>query len=357
MWSKERANAWYQSKPWLRGCNYMSADCANRIDQWQAYGFNERLETTDRELALAAETGFNTIRIIPEFIVWYKEHDSFMERFERYIETAHKHGISCMVVFGNDCMPPKEEALKRLNLGEQKFDIGYHGGRKVSQHGTFEGAGYHLLDEPEYALLHYEWVKEIVTKYKDDERIIMWDVFNEPGNSKRQNKSLPHMLKFIEIIRKIDPIQPITMGIWSSRDISNLTEIERIALENSDVISFHCYASYADTVGLIHQLKKLGRPLVCTEWLARCYDNNVEEIFPLFFLEKVAAYNWGFVAGKYQTFEPWNCTWTEYENNPDMKFDFTKWLHDLYRPSHFPYNPKEIELMKRFSALADEDNL
>ncbi len=353
MWSKEKANSWYLSKPWLRGCNYMSADCANRIDQWQEYGFEERFQTTDRELALAKATGFNTIRIIPEFIVWYKEHDSFMERFERYIALADKHGISCMIVFGNDCMPEKEEALKRLQLGEQKFDIGYHGGRKVSQHGVLSGPGYHLLDEPEYAGLHYEWVREIVSKYKDDNRVIMWDVFNEPGNSRRGNMSLPHMLKFIEIIREIDPIQPLTVGVWSSVYTDKLTEIEKTGLENSDIISFHSYAPYEDVVKLIYQLKKLGRPIVCTEWLSRCNGNNIEEILPLFFLERIGAYNWGFVAGKYQTFEPWMSIWTEYEKNPDMKFDFTKWFHDLYRPSHFPYDPKEIELIKRFCTLAD----
>ena len=69
-WSKERAWEWYRARPWIRGCNFMSSDCANRIDQWQEYGFEERFETTKRELALAAQTGFNSIRIIPEFIVW-----------------------------------------------------------------------------------------------------------------------------------------------------------------------------------------------------------------------------------------------------------------------------------------------
>ncbi len=356
MWSKQRIWDWYNSKPWLRGCNYMSADCANRIDQWQEYGFEERLKTTDEELNLAKQTGFNTIRIIPEFIVWKKEHDGFMERFERYLQVADKHGISCMVVFGNDCMPPKEEALKRFVLGEQKFDIGYHGGRKVSQHGTFDGAGYHLLDEEEFAKEHYLWVKEIVTKYKDDERIVMWDVFNEPGNSKRGNLSLPHIKKFIEIIREINPIQPITMGAWNWHTVSldALSPIEKFALENSDIISYHDYGSFAKNVEIINELKKLGRPIVCTEWLARCTQNTVEEMFPLFFLEKIGCYNWGFVAGKYQTFEPWNHIWDSYDKNPNMNFDFTKWFHDLYRPNHRPYNPKEIELIKKFCALADK---
>lgn len=355
MWSKERIWEWYNARPWIRGCNYMSADCANRMDQWQAEGFEERLQTTDEELALAHEIGFNSIRIIPEFFIWQQDHDGFMERFERYLQVAHKHGISCMVVFGNDCMPPKEEALKRFRLGKQEFALGYHGGRKVSQHGVLNEPGYHLLDEPELAAQHYEWVREIITKYKDDERILIWDLFNEPGNSRRGSMSLPHLKKFFEIAREINPIQPLTSCVWRMGDMPDFCEIEQFALENSDIISYHDYNSYAKNVEIIHFLKKLGRPIVCTEWLARCMQNNVEEMFPLFFLEKVGCYNWGFVAGKYQTFEPWEHVWSDLEKNPNLNFDFTKWFHDLYRPSLRPYNPKEIEIIKYFCNLADED--
>ena len=129
VWSKERAWEWYNNHNWLRGCNFMSSDCANRIDQWQEEGFEERLKTADEELTLAAETGFNSIRIILEFFVWDQQHDGFMERFDRYLETAWKHGISCMVVLGNDCMQPKEYT-KPMTLGPQHYDWGYHGGRK-----------------------------------------------------------------------------------------------------------------------------------------------------------------------------------------------------------------------------------
>lgn len=357
-WSREKAWEWYNSRTWIRGCNFMSSDCANRIDQWQEYGFEERFETTKRELALAAETGFNSIRIIPEFLVWEKEHGGFMDRFERYIEAAHQNGISCMIVLGNDCMPPKEEALKRMYLGEQKVDWGYHGGRKVSQHGTFAGAGYSLFDEPEYADKFMEYAREIVTKYKDDERVIIWDVFNEPGNSKRDSMSMPLLKRLLEMIREIGPIQPLTVGIWSqSTELDKLMEIEKFGLENSDIVSYHNYNSYANNIEELHILKKLGRPVVNTEWLNRCEGNTVEDMIPLFFLEKIGCYNWGFVAGKYQTYEPWNGIWDKYKTNPEnyATFDFTKWFHDLYRPSLNPYNPNEIKVIKYFSNLADKE--
>ncbi len=357
-WSKERVWQWYNSKPWIRGCNYMSADCANRIDQWQEYEFEERFETTKKELALMSELGYNSIRIIPEFIVWEKEHDGFMDRFERYINLAAQNGISCMVVLGNDCCPPKEEALNRMRLGKQHVDWGYHGGRKVSQHGSFDGAGYSVLDDAYYAEKYYEFVREIVEKYKNDERIIIWDVFNEPGNSKRNSMSLPHLKKFFEIIRGIDPIQPLTVGIWSRVvDFENLTDIEKYGLENSDIISYHNYENYEYNIKELKLLKKFDRPLINTEWLNRCGQNTIEELFPLFYLEKVGCYNWGFVAGKYQTYEPWNGIWDGYNPNQYNTFDFTKWFHDIYRPSHHPYNPRETELIKRICNLADEDEL
>lgn len=358
-WSKEKIREWYDSRPWIRGCNYMSADCANwLIDQWQEYGFEERFETTKNEFALMRELGYNSIRIFPSFVVWEKEHDGFMKRFERYVDLAFRNGISCMVVLGNDCVPPYEEAMQRMTLGKQRVDWGYHGGRKVSQHGQFDGHGYSLLDDPEYAKKIYAFIEELVETYKNDERIVIWDVFNEPGNSKRGSLSLPHLKKFFEIIRAIDPIQPLTVGIWSkTTNLEALTEIEKYGLEQSDIVSYHNYGSYEENIRELKLLKKLGRPIVNTEWLCRCQGNNIEDLFPLFYLEKVGSYNWGFVAGKYQTYEPWNGIWDEYKKNPRAfdSFDFSKWFHDLYRPNHHPYNPKETELIKRFCDLADND--
>ena len=355
-WSKERAWAWYDAHPWLRGCNFMGSDCANRIDQWQEEGFEERLQTADAELALVAQTGFNTIRIIVEYFVWENQHDGFMQRLERYIATAWKHGISCMIVLGNDCMQPKEWT-KPAHFGPQHYDWGYHGGRKQSQHGTLPSMGYHLLDEPELALRHYEMVREIIETYRNDERIIMWDLYNEAGNARRGMVTMPHLQKYFEIARAIDPIQPLTACTYRcpvDADVP-IPEIEQYCVDNSDIISYHNYGPYQDNIRIIKRLKEYGRPIVNTEWLGRIFHNTIQELFPLFYLEKIGCYNWGFVAGKYQTYEPWAGTWDRYDADPTLDVDFTKWFHDLYRPSHRPYDPKEIEIIRRFSRLADED--
>lgn len=354
-WSKERIWDWYNARTWIRGCNYMSADCANRIDQWQEYGFEERFETTEKELALMAELGYNSIRVIIEFDVWNQEHDGFLERFDRYLELCTKYGISCMVTLANDCMRPKGAEVNKL--GEQHVDWGYHGGRKLSQHSNRNAMGYHVMDDPDIAPLYFEMVREMVERHKNDERIIIWDAYNEVGANDRQIVSMPHLKKIFEIIRTIDPIQPVTSCVWNigAKTIEELSDVEKYCLENSDIISYHNYQTYEENIIIINELKKLGRPIINTEWLARCLDNNIQEMFPLFFLEKIGCYNWGFVAGKYQTYEPWNTIWEMYEDNPKLNWDFTKWFHDLYRPNHRPYDPHETELIKKFCDLADRE--
>ena len=359
-WSKEKIWNWYNSRPWMRGCNYMSADCANRVDQWQELGFEERFQTTEEELKLMQETGFNTVRLIPEYVVWKEEHDGFMERFARYIALCAKYGMSCMIVLANDCMPPKTERWKMPYVGEQQYDWGYHGGKKHSQHGVHNGPAPHFyLDEPESRKDYYQFVRELVTAYKNDDRICIWDVYNEPGNSRRDEISLPYLKELFEMIREIDPIQPLTAGVWRVHVDENipLAPIEQYALENSDIITYHCYREYNAHIRIIKRLKKEGRPLMNTEWLGRCLQNDVFSLFPLFYLEKIGCYNWGFVAGKYQTYEPWEGTWHAYNNGWAPNVDFTKWFHDLYRPNHRPYDPKEIELIKHFCDIADQEHL
>ncbi len=102
-------------------------------------------------------------------------------------------------------------------------------------------------------------------------------------------------------------------------------------------------------------MKSYGRPVLNTEWLNRITHNTVDLMFPLFWLENIGCYNWGFVAGKYQTYEPWGYFWEKYDKGEAGDLDFTKWQHDLFRPNFRPYDPKEIEIIKLYCKKADEN--
>lgn len=351
-WSKEQAWEWYNAQPWLRGCNYLPSDCCNWIALWQELDFDCHLVTADRELALAASIGFNSIRVLLGRIVWEQEHDGFLDRFERFLQVAAGHGISLMVCFANDCTVPHDQNYRPPQLGEQPCDWGYHGGRKHSPHtGQTRFPGYNPdIDEPETAERLYGMVREIIGLYANDPRIVVWDLFNEPGNSNRGELSVPAVRRIFEEARSCNPMQPLTSGIWNQPDA--LTPAEKNALILSDVISYHNYGDYKQNILEIHALRRYGRPLLNTEWLNRMCGNTIDEMFPLFFLEKIGCWNWGLVAGLFQGYEPHEAMWQAMERG-ETKFDFTRWMHDLFRPSLRPYDPKEIEIIKSFCKIAE----
>ena len=351
-WTVEEAWKWQNEHKWLRGCNFLPSDCCNRIAFWQSLDWEKHLETADRELALAASIGFNSIRVILEFTVLDEEHDSFAGRFEEFLTVADKHGISVMVCFGNDCTVPKDAKYRAPHLGVQEYDWGYHGGRKNSPHGSNPGkVGYSILDEPELAEKFFTYQREIMTRYANDSRICVWDLFNEPGNSGRGEVSVPHVKRMFETARSCNPSQPITTGVW--RFPWKASPAEELALELSDVISYHSYGNYEMNIRIISYLKKrFGRPLFNTEWLHRILHDTVQEMFPLFYLEKINCWNWGLVAGLSQTYEPWQSIWNRVAEG-EKGLDLTKWQHDIFRANGRPYDPEETNIISYYCALAD----
>ena len=200
------------------------------------------------------------------------------------------------------------------------LDIGvittpFDGGSKV---------GYNLLDEKENWPMLEEYVRDIITTFANDERMLIWDIWNEPGNSNRNSMSMEFMIRVFEIARTIDPIQPLTAGPWEFGDgytrpyhgVAGLSEIEKKALELSDIISYHYYGNKENSMRLIQELKQEG----------------------------VGCFNWGLVAGKTQTYEPWDAI----RNIPGI--DLNRWQHDLFYEDLTPYQEEEIEIFKQLTS-------
>ncbi|MCQ2446818.1 MAG: glycoside hydrolase family 5 protein [Clostridia bacterium] len=355
-WSEERAWKWYNAQPWIRGFNGYPSNCVNRIAMWQAYNHKEVFEEIAYEFDLAQKTGFNAVRAIIQFECWYYEHESFMQNLEEYFTLADQYGLKVMLTLGNDCTIPKAR-WKPVSFGEQKVDWGYHSGIRTGPHtGDYTSPGYCLLDEPEIEGKYYEMVDELAARYAKDDRLQIWDIWNEPGNSNRGTMSLKAMETFFSIVRSYDPIQPLTADVYAYRDNLPRPEsvIEARALELSDVITYHGYMPYPDLVLTTENLKNLyHRPLINNEWLNRLNDNNIHDIFPYFYAERIGSYHWGLIAGFSQTYEPWGAYYIEYQKEGST-LDLTKWQHDLYRFNGLPYDNNEVRLIKRFSALADK---
>ncbi len=354
-WTCEEANSWYEKIGWLRGCNFIGSDCVNRLDMWQSYGSEEKLKTAERELALCQKIGFNSVRLWANFDVYYAEPDSYMEIFDRYIDLCGKYGQKVMVVLAHEEDLPRGEKFVPKAMGEQAYALGEHQGRIPLSKEESAKKAYHYMEYPELHDMYIEMVRKTVRKYKNDERIVVWNVMNEPGIT-LGTRSIPILDELFAVVRAEDPIQPLTADVWrniSSGDIA--TEEEKHAIDISDVISFHSYQSYDKLVAEIAFHKKRNRPLMLTEWLHRINHNNIFEVYPLLYIMNIASYCWGFVLGKTQTHEPWPALWKDWDNGAFDKYDFTKWQHDLFRPgANRPYDPKEILLIEKFNKLADE---
>ena len=352
-WSKEKAWKWYNNRDWICGYNGLPSLCVNKIALWQKYNHKAIFKELDEEFALANKTGFNAIRISLELFVYYKEHDSYMNHIEEYISLAFKHGIRVMFIFGNDCNVPKSR-FKMPKLGKQRVDWGYHSGVKNSPHtGDFKEMGYQLTDDEEFEKLFYKMVKEIVDKYKDDDRILMWNVWNEVGGSFRGCKSIKYIKNTCKIIREVDSFHPITIDTWKAIDEKiPATEEEKIACELSDIISFHHYGSFRLMKKYCEDLKReYGRPVINTEWLNRIFKNNVVDIIPYFYENKIGSFLWGLKQGYSQTYEPWGGIYIDYMNGR-RDLDIKLWQHDLYHFNNCPYDFDEIECIQKYSALS-----
>ena len=128
------------------------------------------------------------------------------------------------------------------------------------------------------------------------------------------------------------------MGPWPEG--KGLLPIERLMLEESDVVSFHSYGALEAVKERIEQLRRYERPVLCTEYMARPQGSRFDPILETFREERIAAYNWGLVAGKSQTIYPWDSWRIRYEGPPKT------WFHDIFHADGTPFDAEEVQYIR-----------
>jgi hypothetical protein len=322
VWTKEQANEWYQQWEWLRGCDFIPSTAINQLEMWQAETFDAA--TIDRELGWAENIGMNCMRVYLHHLVWETDKDGFKKRIGEYLDIAGKHKISTIFVFFDDCWNPTYAAGKQPDPRP-----GIHNSGWVRDPGDL------LFQDTALEGVLEAYVKDILTTFKDDRRIVLWDLYNEPGNSDYGDKSLPLLQKVFTWGRTVNPSQPLSVGVWK-KDLSNLN---RFQLENSDVITYHDYSEAESHQRTIDTLKRLGRPLICTEYMARTRNSTFQTIMPMLKVNNIGAINWGLTAGKTNTIFAWDTPLPEAVEPP-------VWFHDIFRPDGTPFSQEEINVIR-----------
>jgi hypothetical protein len=351
-WTPEKAAAWQRNASWSVGANYVPASAINQLEMWQADTFDP--EQIDKELAWAESLGFNSMRVFLHHLLWEQDSQGLLARIDQFLTIAAKHKIGVMFVLFDSVWDPSPR------LGPQRQpQKGVHNSGWVQSPGASD-----LRDAARHGLLE-AYVTGVIGRFKDDSRVQVWDVWNEPDNmndnSYGRNKlkqELPaeEKHKLVESLlaktfgwaRAAEPTQPVTSGLWlggHKADPAKLIPIERVQINESDVISFHSYGKLPDVEAWVSNLNRHGRPLLCTEYMARPQGSTFDPILEYFKQQKIAAYNWGFVAGKSNTIYAWG-TWQQPEKADEPKV----WFHDIFRRDGTPFDASEIAYIRRITS-------
>lgn len=348
-WTRERAWQWYDGRPWIRGFNFIPSNTINGVELWQEEGFDSVMETVVNELSFAAELGYNSVRMSLPFFVWKHQREGFKKRLGRFLDEARRREITMMPVLFSDCCVPRS-IYREPHFGKQPDPIpGHFGGSVITPFDGTKQVGYIPADDEENWKDLELFVKDLLSTFGSDERVLMWDIWNEPGNSNRGDKSLRFMLKAFQWAREQDPIQPLTAGWWGNAlefpaqylaDPAETTPIEQAAIENSDILTYHYYGDLPHLRTVTEYLKQHELPMVNTEWLHRPFGSLIEDCLPFFKRERIGSYHFGFVNGKRQFNEPWDMI------RQMDGIDLTLWMHDILYRDGRPYNESEVALIK-----------
>ena len=340
-WSSDRANRWYQAQGWPVGANYITSNAINQLEMFQPGTYDpQRINT---ELGWARLQGVNTVRVFLHDQLWAQDSRGFQLRLSQFVSIAARHGIKPMFVLFDSCWDPFPK------LGKQ------HAPRPgVHNSGWVQSPGAERIDDPSYTRTLRDYVMAVLTQFRTDDRVLAWDLWNEPDNPSRQYRNVERSDKQQRVAnllpqvfswaRAVDPQQPLTSGVWDGEwDTAHRNAISGIQLDNSDVITFHSYGEPATFENKIGELSPRGRPMICTEYMARTLGSTVEGILPVAKRHNVGAVNWGLVAGKTQTYFPWDSWDHPYTAIPEV------WFHDLLRPDGRPFRDTEIQTIQSLS--------
>jgi Cellulase (glycosyl hydrolase family 5) len=348
-WTQESANHWYAKEPWLVGSNYLPSDAINELAMWQADTFDPK--RIDTELGWAEGLGMNTVRVFLHDLLWKQDSEGFKKRIDTFLAICARHKIKPLLVLFDSCWDPFP------HLGKQREPRpGVHNSGWVQSPGADA-----LKDPSQYPRLE-AYVEGVVGAFANDDRVLGWDIWNEPDNANGSSygKSEPAdkgkfelalLPKAFAWARSARPQQPLTSGIWHEDPElrEKLSPMAAQQLELSDIVSFHNYDKPEIFEKEVKALQRYGRPIICTEYMARPRGSTFQNILPIAKRYKVGAINWGFVAGKSQTYLPWDSWQHPYVNRqPNV------WFHDIFHADGTPYRSEEVAFIRKITGKGVE---
>ena len=323
-WSIEKAEQWYSQYQWLNGADFVPSTAINQLEMWQEGTWDP--ETIDRELGYAQGIGMNVMRVYLHSLAYQQDPKGFLKRVDKYLDISDKRGIKTMFVIFDDVWG------KEPKIGKQPEPVtGTHNSGWMQDPGDPASR-----NEANFPALE-KYVKDVITTFAKDDRVLLWDLYNEPGNTGKGNASMPLLKAVFAWAREVNPTQPLSAGLWSW----GLTDLNAYQALHSDIITYHHYGNKEEHKLVIDLLKSHGRPMICTEYMARTRNSRFSTIMPMLKEENIGAINWGLVNGKSNTIFAWD--------TPIPEGEPIEWFHDVFRKDGTPYRQDEADLIKKLN--------
>jgi hypothetical protein len=336
-WDERRAFQYMQRFGEVKGCNYVPSDGSSILH-------SPNKELIRREIGWARNVvGLNSVRVWVDLADYQINEEQVLTNFESFLGTCDANQIKVLPVLSLQSFLDPEYDSKAAGASGPLLDF----------HPSVHGGGWRYSNrlgwpccEPEGNIpskTMAAWVKtkpaaehfirSLLSRYAKDDRVLLWDLYNEAPKAAR-----PLVETIFQWAREVNPSQPLSV-CWQGHDLS-------------DVITFHTYARPGfetanrnspgwDFLTELDWARAWGRPMLCTEWLARPFGNTIEAILPFYERYHIGWYVWGLCAvGPAQYQFPWD--WPMGSPPPE------KWFHCLLYPDGTPYSAEEILMIRDF---------
>lgn len=290
----------------LRGFNYVPSNAVNDTQFWEEFD----LATIDRELGYGEGLGLNSVRVFIQYLVYEHDPKGLIDRLDAFLGCATKHGMSVMPVLFDDCFRPEPQ------LGPQPAPVpNEHNSQWQSSPGR---SRMKLSYRPKLK----QYVDAVITTFRDDARIVAWDLYNE---AQVRSYSVLLLRDVFDWARAIQPSQPLTSCYYGALF--------------SDVVTIHPYlnptADPDEAMRVFESARAFGKPVAATEIIGRPNHGEFHEILPLCKQYGFGWYFWELMIGVNQTRFQW-------PNQPPAPNDVFQGL--LY-PDGTPYRQSEVDLI------------
>ena len=333
-WSEQQANDWYARQPWLVGANFIPCGPpSTNCEMFQAATFNPALN--DKELGLGESIGMNTMRVFLQDQLWTQDPEGFKKRLDTFLTIARNTTSGrCSCSSTPVGRPIRASARSTRQSPASTTPDGSRAPESESCSTPPMSPNCRRTWKASSAPSPRTTAFSAGTSGMSPTTEAAIAEADTPAKVRRVNELLP---KAFAWARAANPSQPLTSGVWTGNwsDPAKETITTKIQLAESDVISFHNYGWPEVFEARIKELQPQHRPIICTEYMARGAGSTFDGSLPIAKKYNVGAINWGLVAGKTQTYYPWD-SW----DRPYVRQQPTIWFHEVFRQDDTPYRQR-----------------